>query len=238
VIEPIEAAADALADIARAGLAECVGACNHDLAQLERLRVRLAARGVRLAACQVHASLLAQGAFLRGGGRGGGGRRRAAAAPSLHEYCRAHGLALIAFAPLASGRLARRVVDGGARGGRGRSGGAPRLSPPLVAPERRGFGAGADAARLAPLLRALATAGGRGGGGGAAAPPVHAALRWLAAHDGVIAIPGCKTRAQVDLSSRARDDAYSRHRSHTRARPLAARVRTRGGGGARCGLRR
>ena len=112
-------------------------------------------------------------------------------APSLHEYCRARGIALIAYAPLGSGRLARRAVAGA---GAARA----RLEPALVAPQRRGFGAGPDAARLAPLLDALADAAGPGGA------PAHAALRWLVAHPGVIAIPGCKTAAQVAENMGAR----------------------------------
>ena len=189
VIEPIDAAADALADIAEQRLAECIGVCNFTITQLERLRKRLAARGVRLASCQAHASLLAQQPFMRGA--------QQPQQPSLHEWCRQHGVVLIAYAPLASGRLARRIVEQPPCSTRA----ALTLAPDLVAPDKRGFGAGADVASLAPLLRRLA--GGESGDG----VPARAALRWLTAHDGVIAIPGCKTAAQVveNLSARRND---------------------------------
>lgn len=185
VIEPLEAAADALAQIAIQGLARCVGACNHSLAQLERLRKRLATKGVRLASCQVHASLLVQSPFVRA--------KSQPPQPSLHEWCQAHGVALIAYAPLASGRLARGVVEesgnkGGSVGSRAVKP-AFRLVPPLIAPGKRGFGSGIDVARLMPLLRVLK----RGGDG----VPAHTALGWLIAHENVLAIPGCKTAAQV-----------------------------------------
>lgn len=204
VIEPIEAAADALAQIAKEGLAQCVGACNHNVSQLERLRKRLMTWGVRLGSCQVHASLLAQQPFVRG--------RTQPQQPSLHEWCQMHGVLLIAYAPLASGRLARRVVESreqpprphrntvDAHGSRSTRTALPALAPALIAPQKRGFGAGADTASLAPLLRMLA-------GGAEGAVPAHAALRWLTAHGNVLAIPGCKTAAQVRENLGARCDA-------------------------------
>ena len=156
VCEPIERAADGLAAVAKAGLCDAVGACNHDVAQLERLRARLERRGVALGAAQVEGSLLSQDAFARDG---------------VHDWCAARGVALLAYAPLASGRLARRVVDG-------------ELRPAMTEKAKRGFGR-ADDAKLKPLLRRLGDA------------PAAAALRWLTAHGGVVAIPGCKTADQV-----------------------------------------
>ena len=206
VIEPIDAAADALAQIAKEGLAQCVGACNHNVVQLERLRKRLATKGVRLGSCQAHASLLAQQPFLRSHAQAQSQQ------PSLHEWCQTHGVLLIAYAPLASGRLARRLVEQPPRphhkaeetpvsSGSGRAV-PPALTPALIAPHKRGFGAGADTASLVPLLRMLAS-GPEGGG----AVPADTALRWLTAHANVLAIPGCKTAAQVRENLGSRRDA-------------------------------
>ena len=115
-------------------------------------------------------------------------------------------MVLIAYAPLASGRLARRVVeqpnDVGGTGSRvAKPKAAFTLVPPLLAPDKRGFGAGAEVANLVPLLRML------DGGGGSGGVPAHAALRWLVSHDNVLAIPGCKTAAQVCENLGANDAA-------------------------------
>ena len=178
VVEPLDAAADALADVVRAGLAEAVGVCNHSVAPLRGMHRRLAQRGVTLGSCQAHASLLAQDALMDG----------------TYQFCRAHGVALIAYAPLASGRLARRC---------GRGPDAAALHPPLIAANRRGFGA-VPVARLPPLLDALESAAGPGPGLG----PGDVALRWLVAHEGVVAIPGAKSAAQVraNLAGRRQTD--------------------------------
>ncbi|KAH8097885.1 hypothetical protein JL720_804 [Aureococcus anophagefferens] len=111
----------------------------------------------RVALYQLHsveASLLSQDAFAR---------RR----PRL---VRARGVALLAYAPLASGRLARRVVDG-------------ELRPPLPNAAKRGFGRADDASS------SRSCAG--------SATRLRRGARWLTAHGGVVAIPGCKTADQV-----------------------------------------
>merc|ERR1711904_317961 len=78
-----------LAAVAQAGLADCLGACNVDAKQLVCLASQLEQHhGVHLGACQVELSLLSRDDACQ-----------------LLECCRALGILLIAYSPLASGRL-------------------------------------------------------------------------------------------------------------------------------------
>jgi len=108
--------------------------------------------------------------------------------------CRARGIAMIGYSPLALGALSGRYDGGGGRAGGGRAGGdgdnadAPRPLPPGL----RGYLLADILRKAAPVLacvRAVAEERGR--------TPAQVAIAWVSAR-GAIPIPGAKTAAMVD----------------------------------------
>jgi aryl-alcohol dehydrogenase-like predicted oxidoreductase len=87
---PLETWVDALADVAKEGLARAVGISNCNPAQMRRAHAVLSSRGVPLACNEVEFSLLKRGPEKSG----------------LLSLCRELGATLIAYRPLASGALA------------------------------------------------------------------------------------------------------------------------------------
>ena len=83
--------ADALAERVKAGKVRAVGVSNFNADQMRRAADRLARAGVPLAANEVHYSLLHRNAEKNG----------------VLDACRETGASLVAYFPLASGRLAR-----------------------------------------------------------------------------------------------------------------------------------
>jgi len=98
---PIEAWVDALADAANAGLVRAVGVSNYNAAQVRRAYRVLDARGIPLACNEVELSLARRGAEKSG----------------TLAACRELGVSVIAYRPLARGRLVASPVP--ARGMRG-----------------------------------------------------------------------------------------------------------------------
>lgn len=165
----IPALMDALADAVAEGKVRAVGVSNYRAAQMERAHEALARRGVPLATNQLQYSLLA---------------RRPETDGTL-AACRALGVTLIAYSPLAQGLLTGKYGPGGA---------APsgfRRWQPLFR--------GRDTHRLAGLLDLLRGIGEDQGG----KTPAQVALNWLIAQSGVVPIPGAKNRAQASSNAGA-----------------------------------
>ncbi|CAJ1357610.1 unnamed protein product [Effrenium voratum] len=94
----LEAQADALAAAVKAGAAKAVGVCNFSLAELRAVHGRLrAVHGLRLASCQVELSLA----------------RQLPVASGLVNGCRELGVIVLAYSPLAMGRLSGRYGPDG-----------------------------------------------------------------------------------------------------------------------------
>lgn len=89
---PIEAWVEALADAVEAGLVRAVGVSNYNASQLRRAHAVLSSRGIVLACNEVELSLA----------------RRAAQGNGTLAACRELGVTLIAYRPLALGRLTGR----------------------------------------------------------------------------------------------------------------------------------
>ncbi|CAE7491911.1 unnamed protein product [Symbiodinium natans] len=91
----LEAQADALASAVKAGAAKAVGVCNFSLAELRVVHDRLkSVHGLPLSTCQVELSLL----------------RQLPVSSGLVNGCRELGVTVLAFSPLAMGRLSGRYV--------------------------------------------------------------------------------------------------------------------------------
>lgn len=165
----LEAQADALAAAVQAGLARAVGVCNFSLEELRTVHERLRrAHGVPLGSCQVELSLA----------------RQLPAAMGLVSACCALGVAVLAYSPLAMGRLSGRhdpLREERPRWGR-------------RGDQARPFGAALDGdpASLRALLDALRATGRRYGG----RTPAQVALNWVLSQ-GAVALAGARTRAQA-----------------------------------------
>jgi len=177
VAEPphsLEEQADGLAAVVRAGLARAVGVCNCSLEELRRIRARLwEAHGLALSTCQVELSLV----------------RQLPCSSGLVAACRSMGVAVLAYSPLAMGRLSGRFDPFGGAGPRwGRDG--SRTRP---------FGTGLDAEppALARLLAALREVGQRHGKSCA-----QVALNWVLCQ-GAIPISGARSCIQAMENSGA-----------------------------------
>jgi len=88
----LEEQADALAAVIRAGAAKAIGVCNFSLQELRVVQERLQRQGLRLSTCQVEFSLA----------------RQLPMASGLVNGCRELGITVLAFSPLAMGRLSGR----------------------------------------------------------------------------------------------------------------------------------
>ncbi len=158
----IAALMDALADAVAEGKVGAVGVSNYSAPQMARAQEALARRGVTLASNQVQYSLLSRRPETNG----------------VLDACRALGVTLIAYSPLAQGLLTGKYAVGDRPPGiRGRLGqfGDTRL---------RGL------VGLLGLLRGI----GQDHGG---KTPGQVALNWLIRQTGVLPIPGAKNAAQA-----------------------------------------
>ncbi len=159
----IPALMDALTDAVAEGKVRAVGVSNYSAAQTERAHEALARRGVSLATNQIQYSLLARKPETDG----------------TLATCRALGVTVIAYSPLAQGLLTGkyRPGEGGPSDFRGR---LPAFRP----------------ARLRRLQSALDLLRGIGEDHGGKTP-AQVALNWLIGQEGVLPIPGAKTAAQA-----------------------------------------
>jgi pyridoxine 4-dehydrogenase len=165
---------EGLADLVLEGAAQSLGVSNIGPQRLRQLCQQLERRGVPLASLQVQLSLLAPEAIAPGG---------------VAETCRALGVELIAYSPLALGLLAQ---GQGAAGDTAKPGGAP-----LLPKGPRGTLFRRLRPRVQPLLSAMdAVAAGRPGGRAAVA------LNWCRAH-GAMPIPGLRNVSQVEACAAA-----------------------------------
>lgn len=157
-LHPIADTMRALATIARAGRARSVGVSNYGAPELRQAHQLLADHGVPLVANQVQYSLL----------------HRAPEVDGTLETCRALGIRLVAWSPLASGALARtwRSLRQGPDGRR-------RIRPERLPGLEGLFG----------LLAEIGAGYGRS--------TAEVALRWLLEDDQVIALSGARTGVQA-----------------------------------------
>ena len=149
-----------LADAVAAGKVTAVGVSNYSAAQLRMAHAALAQRDVPLASTQVEYSLLHRQPEVNG----------------VLEACRELGITLIAYQPLASGRLTGKY---GAGAGRPGCGGGRR---PL----------GSELAAIQPVVQLLQEIG-----QGYDKSAAQVALRWLIDSAGVVPIPGAKNGQQA-----------------------------------------
>ncbi|MFM7267764.1 MAG: aldo/keto reductase, partial [Cyanobium sp.] len=156
---------DGLADAVIAGEVAELGVSNMGPLRLAQVQSRLAARGVELRSLQVQASLLAPEPFRPGG---------------LAERCRALGIELIAYSPLALGLLCR----------------PPGALPPLP-PGPRGLLFRRLWPAIQPLLTAMASIA-----DSRRATQAEVALNWCRGH-GALPIPGIRSVAQADMAAAA-----------------------------------
>lgn len=155
----IEAWMNAMADAVEEGLVKAVGVSNYSLEQTKRAAEALARRGLRLASNQVSFSLL----------------QRSPEQSGLLDYCRANGIILIAYSPLAMGMLTGKY--------------SPDSPPSGV---RKVMYRPSYLARIQPLIKLLREIGQAHGG----KTPAEVALNWVMCK-GVLPIAGAKTAAQV-----------------------------------------
>ncbi|MEO8603857.1 MAG: aldo/keto reductase, partial [bacterium] len=155
--------AAALAAPVRDGLIKAVGVSNYSAAEVRALHAALAKHGVALATNQVEFSLL-RAMPERGG---------------LLAACRELGVTVLAYSPLAMGRL---------------TGKYDAANPP---PGKRNFSA-YPMAELEPLVAALRQLGERLDG----KTPAQVALNWIM-RKGVVPIPGAKNAAQAEQNAGA-----------------------------------
>jgi aryl-alcohol dehydrogenase-like predicted oxidoreductase len=152
---------EALADAVAAGTIRAVGVSNYSAAQMREAHAALARRGIPLASNQVEYSLLERGCERNG----------------VLAACRELGVALIAYSPLAKGRLTGSYCPGSSvRGTR-------RFLPSF---SRRRLAA------TLPTVELLARVGVAHG-----KSPAQVALRWLLQQPSVLPIPGAKNATQA-----------------------------------------
>ncbi|HEY8597029.1 MAG TPA: aldo/keto reductase [Thermomicrobiales bacterium] len=165
----IEALMDALADAVADGKVRAVGVSNYSAEQTKRAHEALARRGVPLATNQIQYSLLA----------------RKPEADGTLAACRALGVTVIAYSPLAQGLLTGKYLTGST---------APvglRSWQPAFRPQRL--------RRLSGLLDLIKGIGEDHGG----KTPAQVALNWLIQQEGVLPIPGAKTASQATSNAGA-----------------------------------
>ena len=156
-----------LADAVAEGKVTAVGVSNYSAAQLRLAHAALAQRGIALASNQVEYSLLHRQPEVNG----------------VLDACRELEVTLIAYQPLASGRLTGKY----GRGTRPR--GLRRWSPAFRGPRWR---------RLQPVVHLLEEIG-----QGYGKSPAQVALRWLIDSGGVVPIPGAKNGRQAQANAGA-----------------------------------
>ncbi|CAE8581024.1 unnamed protein product [Polarella glacialis] len=171
----LEAQADALAAVVKAGLANAVGVCNFSLEELQVVHERLLhAHGIPLSTCQVELSLA----------------RQLPVSCGLVAGCRELGISVIAYSPLAMGRLTGRYdpIRGDRPRWKGRGG-----------ENSRPFGAALDQdpSAWSQLLEALQRVGERHG-----RSPAQVAINWVLCQ-GAVAIAGARNKAQAQENAGA-----------------------------------
>ena len=160
---PARAVAAALAAPYRAGLVKAVGVSNYSEGEMRAIHGALAAEGIPLATNQVEYSLL----------------RTMPETSGLLRACRDLGVTLLAYSPLAMGRLT------------GKYGIA---NPP---PGKRNFSA-FPMAEIEPVVAELRRIGAAHGG----KSPAQVALNWVMCK-GAVPIPGAKNAAQAEQNAGA-----------------------------------
>ena len=160
---PARAVAAALAAPYRAGLVKAVGVSNYSEGEMRAIHAALAAEGIPLATNQVEYSLL----------------RTMPETSGLLRACRDLGVTLLAYSPLAMGRLT------------GKYGVA---NPP---PGKRNFSA-FPMAEIEPVVAELRRIGAAHGG----KSPAQVALNWVMCK-GAVPIPGAKNAAQAEQNAGA-----------------------------------
>jgi aryl-alcohol dehydrogenase-like predicted oxidoreductase len=153
---------DKLADAVEAGKIKAVGVSNYSAEQMREAHAALARRGVPLASNQVEYSLLHRQPEVNG----------------VLEVCRELGITLIAYTPLAGGRLTGKYSS------KNRAGGFFRRVLPQY--NRKALDA------IQPVIRLLREIGDR-----YSKTPSQVALRWLIENPVVLPIPGAKNSKQA-----------------------------------------
>jgi aryl-alcohol dehydrogenase-like predicted oxidoreductase len=162
---PIESWMEGFAEALDLGLTRAVGVSNFSVRQMERAQAALGRRGHMLTSNQVEYSLL----------------QRSPERSGLLEACRAEGITLIAYSPLAQGLVTGKY--------------APGRPPPLTRRRRMGRRLGA----ITPLIDALRDVGAAHGG----KTPAQVALNWTVVK-GSLPIPGAKNPRQAEENAGAR----------------------------------
>jgi aryl-alcohol dehydrogenase-like predicted oxidoreductase len=157
------AMAAALVEAYRAGLVKAVGVSNYSEQEVRAIHAELAAHGVPLASNQIEFSLL----------------RTMPESNGLLRACRELGVVVLAYSPLAQGRL---------------TGKYSAANPP---PGHRHFGA-FPMAEIEPIVAELGRIGERSGG----RTPAQVALNWVICK-GAVPIPGAKNARQAEQNAGA-----------------------------------
>lgn len=153
---------DFVADAVVAGKVKAVGVSNYSAEQMREAHAALARRGIPLASNQVEYSLL----------------NRKPEGNGVMDACRELGITLIAYSPLAGGRLTGKYSPQNRPGGFFR-----RILPQY---NRRALEA------IQPVVESLKSIGGKYG-----KTPSQVALRWLIENPLVLPIPGAKNGKQA-----------------------------------------
>ncbi len=154
--------AEALAEAVRDGLTGAVGVSNYGADEVRAMHAALARHGVALASNQIEYSLL----------------RTVPETSGLLRACRDLGVVVLAYSPLAQGRL---------------TGKYSASAPPLGARTFSNY----PMAEVAPVIEALHDVGARRG-----KTPAQVALNWIV-RKGAVPIPGAKSRAQAEQNAGA-----------------------------------
>ena len=158
----IPALMDQLADAVEAGKVKAVGVSNYSAEQMREAHAALAKRGIPLASNQVEYSLLHRQPEVNG----------------VLDACRELGITLIAYTPLAGGRLTGKYSS------KNRAGGFFRRILPQYS--RKAMD------ELIPVIKLLREIGDR-----YSKTPSQVALRWLIENPVVLPIPGAKNAKQA-----------------------------------------
>lgn len=157
---PIEALMDTLADVVSEGKVRAVGVSNYNADDMKRAHAALEKHGIPLASNQVSYSLL----------------KRAPEVNGVLDTCRALGVTLIAYSPLASGLLTGKYTTRHLPSG-------PRFFMFSMANMRK----------VEPVVDLLRQIGQEHGG----KSPAQVAMNWLIAQGGIVPIPGAKHARQA-----------------------------------------
>jgi len=160
---PARTVAAALAEAHRAGLVQAVGVSNYSEAEMRAIHAALAEHGIPLATNQVEYSLL----------------RTMPEANGLLGACRELGVTLLAYSPMAMGRL---------------TGKYSAANPPSGSRNFSAF----PMTEIEPVIAALRAIGERRGG----KTPAQVALNWLICK-GAVPIPGAKNADQAEQNAGA-----------------------------------